>query len=59
MSFKIGGNIKMKTKKAKKEIIRTVNLLAKSMVVYTANAACLWAFHQPRVPRDIRKFRKF
>lgn len=49
----------MKNKKATKEIIRTVNSLAKSMMVYTAIAACLWMHHQPKVPQDIRKFRKF
>ena len=38
---------------------KAANLLAMAMVLYTANAACMWVHHQPEVPESIRQFRKF
>lgn len=38
---------------------KAANLLAMAMVIYTANATCLWAHHQPEVPEGIQQFRKF
>ena len=49
----------MGNKNAKQGIVKAVNSLAKTMMVYTANSACLWVHHQPKVPQDIKKFRKF
>ncbi len=41
------------------KIMGVMNLAALAMVVYTANAACLWLHHQPKVPEDVKAFRKF
>ena len=45
--------------KCKGGFAKVANMLAMAMVLYTANAACIWAHHQPEVPEDVRKFRKF
>lgn len=38
---------------------KAANVLALAMVLYTANTTCVWMHHQPEVPEDVRKFRKF
>lgn len=40
-------------------LVGATNLLAMAIVVYTANAACAWAHHQPELPEEAKKFRKF
>lgn len=39
--------------------IQLSNLLALGLIIYTANAACFWAMHQPKIPESAKKFRKF
>lgn len=40
-------------------IVNLTNVFALVMVIYTANAACLWVHHQPTLPEEAKKFRKF
>lgn len=49
----------LKQIKCKDGFTKFANVLAMAMVIYTANAACMWLHHQPEVPDDVRKFRKF
>lgn len=39
--------------------LNMANMLALAMVICTVNSTCLWAHHQPKVPEDVLKFRKF
>lgn len=45
--------------KEKCSMVNMVNLCALAMVVYSVNATCAWAHHQPEVPDEALKFRKF
>lgn len=45
--------------KSKHNMINMANMLALAMVIYTVNSACAWAHHQPEVPEEALKFRKF
>ncbi len=49
----------MKNENRKNGAMNIINKCAKAMAVYTANSACMWAAHQPKVPQEVRKFRKF
>lgn len=40
-------------------VVNMANLFAIAMVITTVNSACYWAHHQPEVPEDALKFRKF
>lgn len=51
--------LKLKEKIESAKIMKVMNLAALAMVVYTANSACLWLHHQPKVPEDVKAFRKF
>lgn len=42
-----------------KKLVNASNLFALAMVIYTVNATCIWAHHQPEVPDAAKKFRKF
>ncbi|NLL80377.1 MAG: cyclic lactone autoinducer peptide [Clostridiales bacterium] len=39
--------------------IQLCNLLALGLIFYTANSACMWVIHQPKMPENAKKFRKF
>mgnify|MGYP004452572303 FL=1 len=41
------------------KVLGTVNMLALATLIYTANTACMWVHHQPKVPEGLEKFRKF
>lgn len=45
--------------KQKGSMIHVLNAVAMAMIVYTANATCLWTEHQPEAPEDLRRFRRF
>lgn len=45
--------------KSKCSVVNMANLFAMAMVIYTVNATCAWAHHQPEVPEEAMKFRKF
>ncbi len=45
--------------KNKCSMVNMANLCALAMVLYTVNATCAWAHHQPEVPEEALKFRKF
>lgn len=45
--------------KSKCNVVNAANLCAIAMVIYTVNATCAWAHHQPEVPGEAMKFRKF
>lgn len=49
----------LKELQKKRSLINVVNMAAIAMVIYTANATCLWTQHQPEMPEAARKFRKF
>lgn len=38
------------------KILGAVNCIALALVVQTANAACIWIFHQPKFPEEARKY---
>lgn len=42
-----------------KKIVSVLNCLALSMVVVGAQQCCYWVFHQPDVPVEADKYRKF
>ena len=39
--------------------VALLNAVALAMAVQTVNSACFWIHHQPEVPADLKKFRKF
>ncbi len=36
-----------------------VNSFALALAIQTVNTACAWIYHQPEVPEDLKKMRKF
>lgn len=38
------------------KILIGLNCMALAFVVQTANAACIWMFHQPEFPDEARRF---
>ncbi len=40
-------------------IIKFTNLLAIVLMISTVNSTCHWIHHQPKVPEDAKKYRKF
>lgn len=40
-------------------VINLVNLCAFALMVSSVNAACIWIHHQPKVPEEAKKYRKF
>lgn len=45
--------------KAKCSLIGLANLCAMALMINSVNAACNWLHHQPKVPEDAMKYRKF
>lgn len=39
-----------------KGIVGCFNALAMSLVIQTANSACIWLIHQPEFPEEAKKF---
>lgn len=42
-----------------KGFVNATNLCALAMVICSVNATCAWVHHQPEVPDEAMKFRKF
>lgn len=40
-------------------IISIANLFAFAVMVSSVNSACMWIHHQPKVPEEAKKYRKF
>lgn len=36
-----------------------MNLFAFALMVSSVNSACWWIHHQPKVPKEAKKYRKF
>lgn len=45
--------------KNKGTMLNFMNLCALATVIYSVNAACFWVHHQPEVPEEAKRFRKF
>lgn len=43
----------------KYSLIKLTNLLAVVLMISTVNSTCHWIHHQPKVPEDAKKYRKF
>ena len=42
-----------------KKMMKIMNCFAVLLVAQTANAACIWIFHQPKFPQEAEKYCKF
>lgn len=40
-------------------LLKKANLLVMVMCVYSANVRCCWIVHQPEMPEEVKKFRRF
>lgn len=49
----------LKQLKSKSGLVNMANVFAIATVIYTVNATCYFAHHQPEVPETAMKFRKF
>ena len=49
----------MDTLSGKLSVVNVMNLCALAVAVYSFNVTCAWAHHQPEVPEEAKKFRKF
>lgn len=49
----------MKKKLKMKKMFSVLNCLALSMVVAGVQQCCYWVFHQPELPVEADKYRKF
>ncbi len=49
----------MDTLKGKLSMVNVMNLCALAVAVYSFNVTCMWAHHQPEVPEEAKRFRKF
>ena len=38
---------------------KMLNAIALTVAVMSVNSACLWFHHQPEVPAELKRFRKF
>lgn len=45
--------------KSKYGVVGLMNLCALAVVFQTANITCTWAQHQPKLPEEAMKFKKF
>lgn len=45
--------------KSKLSIVYTMNICALAIASYTINVTCFWAHHQPKVPEEAKRLRKF
>ncbi|RKI26563.1 cyclic lactone autoinducer peptide [bacterium 1xD8-6] len=40
------------------KLLKALNCMALVFVIQTANAACIWMFHQPEFPEEAKKYRR-
>lgn len=43
----------------KSKIATSLSFVAKTMLSSAANSRCMFCFHQPKQPKDLKNFRKF
>lgn len=49
----------LKVLKSRYRVVGLMNLCALAAVVQTVSATCMWAQHQPKLPEEAKKFKKF
>lgn len=49
----------IKKLKSKNWMITALNAMALVTVIQNVNAGCIWLDHQPEVPKEARRFRRF
>lgn len=49
--------LKMVQKKC--NVVNLFNLCALAVMISSMNSTCYWAHHQPEVPEEAKRFRKF
>lgn len=49
----------LKVLKGKISLVNAMNLCALWAAISTINVTCWWAHHQPEVPQELKRFRKF
>ena len=49
----------IKKLKSKNWMITALNAMALVAVIHNVNAGCFWVDHQPEVPKEARRFRRF
>lgn len=49
----------MNFQKSKYLAVKLMNACALALAAYTINIACWYYHHQPEVPEDMKRFRKF
>lgn len=57
--MKGGVNMKQKIQKFCMKFGGTFAALAVVVATVTANSTCIWCTHQPELPDDVKKLRKF
>ncbi len=40
------------------KLLEGLNFMALALAVQTANAACIWIFHQPKFPEKAKKYNR-
>lgn len=40
-------------------LLKKIDLLVLVLCVYSANARCCWLAHQPKMPDEVKKFKRF
>lgn len=45
--------------KKKCTVVNLMNLCALALLLQSVNTTCVWAHHQPNVPEEAKRFRKF
>lgn len=49
----------MKKTTQKPVLAKTLRTIADTMLSSTANSRCVFVYHQPKQPSEVKKFRKF
>lgn len=49
----------MMKKREKSMMAKTLTAVADSMLTTAANSRCILLYHQPKQPKDVKRFRKF
>lgn len=44
---------------SKCSLVQVMNVCALAVLITSMNATCFWAHHQPEVPEEAKRFRKF
>lgn len=49
----------LKMVQKKSNVVNLFNLCALAVMISTMNTTCAWMHHQPEVPEEAKRFRKF